>query len=151
VQPPPESEPQAKVDSSGDVGVRLAGCLLAFVIFGVILALPDILGIHPPLIALSLTAIVLGAFCVGGYIAAVRKRWGVSSPDIVQMVGQDLSVVRRRSLKDYRLRLGPEWALRERVVHELLYAIKWVGHLLIVAGLGSLMYRLFLVIGIVHQ
>jgi len=137
-------------DTSGAVQTRLPGCLLGFLFFIFLLSLPDILRLAPPRLVLSAIGIVLGVACVGLYGRVVRRRWGVTPPDVVQMVGRDLAGVRRRALMDYRLRFGVGWSWRERGLHEVLYGVKWLGHFLIIAGLGSLFYRLFVQIGLVQ-
>jgi hypothetical protein len=144
--PPPPLIPEE--DTSAAIGVRLGGCLIGFLLFVVLLSLPDILQLTPPPLVTSLIGVVLGVACVMLYSMIARRRWGVSAPDVVQMVGRDLGSIRRKELRDYRLRFGKGWSWRERALHELLYAVKWLGHLLIFAGLGSAMYRLMVRLGI---
>jgi hypothetical protein len=73
----------------------------------------------------------------------------MTPPDVVQIMGRDLGAFRNRRLDDYRLQFseGTDW--KERALHELLYALKWLGHLLVFAGLGWILYRLFVFSGIV--
>ena len=146
VSQPPLQNPQE--ETSGRIGARLGGCLIGFLLFVVLLSLPDILQWHPPPLVTSLIGLVLGVACVMLYSTIVRRRWRVSTPDVVQMVGRDIGSVRRKELRDYRLQFGEGWSWRERALHELLYAVKWLGHLLIFAGLGSAIYRLLVRLGI---
>jgi hypothetical protein len=152
--PPSDDEhaPDPRIEERGKgFGFRALGCLVSFVAFSLLLALPDMLGLRVPAIPLALVSLAAGVGCLTIYVRAVRSRWGVESPDVVQLLEHDLKSLGMKHLDDFRLRHATDWPMRERLLHEALYTVKWLGHLLVFAGAGWLIYQLMLLAGIVHK
>ena len=145
------SSAQPSIDASGNVVIRAPGCLAALVMFAAILSLVETITPTLPAWSLALSGIVLGALCVSVYIGVARARWGTETPDVVQMLGNDLQVIGRRSLADFRLRFGPGSSWGDKLLHEVLYTVKWLGHLLMFSGAGFLIYQLLAAIGVVSS
>jgi hypothetical protein len=136
---------------AGNILPRVPGCLVGFLAFIFLASLPETLGLRIPGVPLALASLGAGVGCLTLYVRAVRRRWGVDGPDVVQLLERDLVSVRRRRIDDYRLRLDSDWPMRERLLHEALYTVKWLGHLLVFAGAGWLIYQLMLLAGIVQK
>ena len=153
--PPPAEEergPDPRIEQRGrGFGFRALGCLVSFVAFIFLLSLPEALGLRVPAIPLALVSLAAGVACLTIYVRTVRSRWGIESPDVVQLLEHDLMSVGMRRLDDFRLRPAGDWSMRERLLHEALYTVKWLGHLLVLAGAGWLIYQLMLLTGIVHK
>jgi hypothetical protein len=116
----------------------------------VLLTATDYLPASVPTVGLQLAAIVGGAGLVWLYGSVARRRWGVAVPDVVRVVKRDLSAFQDHEATDYRLAFAPNAPTGDRLLHESLCALKWLGHLLIFAGFGSMLYQLMRVLGIVH-
>jgi hypothetical protein len=69
-------------------------------------------------------------------------------PDVVGVVKHDFSSIRNREAADFRLEFAPGSSLSDRALHELLYALKWLGHILIFVGLGTFLVSVMRVLGI---
>jgi hypothetical protein len=140
-----------ELDTSRDVLRRAPGCLLAFVLFVILFTVADLaLGAIPGII-LSVVGVALGFVVLLLYGRVVATRWGINAPDPVQLMAGDLTSVRRRSAHDFRLKLPPRAPMGDRILHELLYALKWLGTLLVFAGLGSVLYRVMVLAGLVDS
>ena len=131
---------RATLDPSSSMGMRAAGCAFGFCLFIAALTAGDLVRSSVPSVALRLTSIVSGLALVQLFAFVSRRRWEVPAPDAIGILAHDLSVVQRRTGGDTRLAFPTGTPLRERALHEGLYALKWCGHLLFFAGLGSLMY-----------
>ena len=137
-------------ESPAGIAKRVPGCAIAFIVFILALTAGDYLKTFLSPIVLQLSAIVIGLALVHLYTAVVRRRWHVGSPDAIQLLAQDLGSVRRfYAPRDYRLFLPGVWPWSERLLHEVLYSIKWLGHLLVFVGVGTLLYGLLLRLGMV--
>ena len=113
-----------------------------------IITIPDMIPWRVPSVVLAAVAIVLGVGCVTIFRRAMASRWGITSPDVVQLLGHDLGGIRRLRLDDYRLVLPKPTSPRDRLLHEALYSLKWIGHLLIFSGLGFVLYRIMVIAAI---
>ena len=147
------SVPKAVVENSWVLHKRVGGCAFAsFVLLGAPIAAATILEPYVPTIGLQLLAMVVGLGLVHLYGTVARRRWQVSAPDPVAMLAGDLYAITRLKLTaDYRLALRRDLPLWERLLHELLYSIKWLGHWLIIIGLGTLLYSGMVAVGILAK
>jgi hypothetical protein len=137
------------LDTTDSVGPRAAGCVFGFVAFILILTASDHLRRSLPSLAVQLGAVFLGGLLIHTYRTVGQRRWGVAMPDAVQVMAHDVSSFARKRAADYRLTLPSTTPTSDRILHELLYALKWVGHLMVFAGLGTLLYSLMVRLGIV--
>lgn len=142
--------PQHPIEDPGaNVLVRAPGCVAAFIAFTLLLTVADCLPFKLPEVILAVAALLLGLGFITMYVRLLRHRWNAAPPDAVQLLGRDLNGIRRMHLADYRLKFPTGTPLQERALHEAAYALKWLGHLLVFAGLGWLLYRLFSALGII--
>jgi len=141
---------KATIDDRGSLLPRAGGCLAAFGLSIVLLSLGLWLAEFLPSLIVEVLATAAGLGLIKVYIRAARARWLVEAPDVIQALGQDLRWATRRATADFRLRLPPGRPLRERLLHEAFYTLKCVGTLLVVAGLGTLIYGILLGVGLVQ-
>ena len=132
--------PHITLDMDSGYGRRIGGCLLGFLLFSICLTAGDYLARVLPTLALQVGAIVMGLGLIQLFRRVAARRWSVATPDPVQILASDFTSIRRRDLADIRLRFPPDTPFVERALHESLYVLKWCAHLLIFAGLGSLLY-----------
>ncbi len=132
--------PHITLDTQSAFGRRIGGCLLGFVLFIVCLTASDYIARLLPPIALQIGAIVIGVGLIQLFRLVAARRWYVGTPDVVEILAADFTSIRRRDLADIRLEFPPDAPFFERALHETLYVLKWCAHLLIFAGLGSLLH-----------
>ncbi len=130
---------EVTLDVQSAFGRRIGGCLLGFILFTLCLTAGDYLARVLPSVVLQVGAIVVGLGLIQMFRLVARRRWMVNTPDPVQILAADLTAIRRRDLADMRLRFPQVAPLADRAIHETLYILKWCAHLLIFAGLGSLL------------
>ena len=127
----------------------MLGCFGSFFAFILILTLADYLGPALPKPAAVLGSILVGAGLVRLYGTVARTRWGVAIPDVVRVLERDLRSFRGMEAADYRLGFTAGVPFGDRVLHECLYALKWLGHFLIFVGLGTILLGIMRALGIV--
>jgi hypothetical protein len=140
--------PVADLDSTRDILRRSPGCFVAFLGFITLLTASDYLRPRIPSVFLQVAAIALGAMLISLYGRSVRDRWNVFVPDTVGILKNDVSAVYDRDAADFRLAFESGAPLGDRLLHELLYALKWVGHLLVFVGLGTMLVSVMQALGI---
>jgi hypothetical protein len=147
--PRPERRRLAFIDQTRGYGRRAPGCLGSFIGFVLLLALADYIEGTIPKPALMLVAILAGYGLIHLYGVVARRRWGVAIPDVIRVLERDLRSFRGMEAADYRLGFNPGVSFGDRVLHECLYALKWLGHLLVFAALGTALLGLLRALGIV--
>ena len=138
-----------ELDSSRDVLRRSPGCLLAVVLFVILFTVADLASGAVPGIIVSILGVALGLGALVLYRRIVAARWGIRPPDPAQLMAGDLTSMTSRSAHDFRLSLPQRTSFGERVLHEALYALKWLGTLLVFAGVGTVVYRVVVLTGLV--
>ena len=126
---------------------RGGGCFIALVLSALLFTLVS--SFNLPEILLLVTSAFAGLGLLRLYAHVARDRWQATPPDSVQMLAQDLGGLVTWRFKDYRLKFDRTWPFRERMLHEVLYWLKWLGHILIIAGLGGAIYRLLTILGVI--